>query len=508
MQESLADFGLFNYCVVGAYFLAMVLVGLWAGRRANTTASYFTGGGQMHPVVVGLSLLATYLSAITMMALPAAAFGAANLQFTIQLPFLLVTAVIITRFVLPKYRAAGVVSVYQYLEQQIDVSARLLCSLSFVLFSIARMGLVLYLPALAIATVTDLSLNTSILLMGAVVVFYTATGGFEAVIWTDAVMVLVFVAAALGSIGVILAREGQAFFEVAQAHQKFEVLVPGANIHEVTSLWLVLETIFSTIRIYGTQQDMTQRYVATGSTAKANRSVWISILGYIPLGYLFYFMGTALFVWYNLHPDAGAQWLVDNKKTDALYPYFVVTQLPPGLSGLVVAGIFAAAMSSISSLMNSSSTVCVEDFMKRLGKHERSDAQYLRAARGLTWFWGLATIATAFYLQRIESALVVWQTIMGVATNGVLGMMLLAFLPWRINKWPAIIGFVLSYLVLYWMKYRAAEPLVWLLFTVIGNLSCFVIALVAQLPDGFRRKDAAAQVSAAAPADPEAEQPV
>lgn len=489
MQERLADFGLINYLTVGAYFAAMIAVGLWAGRRANTTANYFTGGGQMHPVVVGLSLLATYLSAITMMALPAAAFGGAHLTFTIQLPFLLVTAVVITRFVLPRYRSAGVVSVYQYLEQQIDVSARLLCSLSFVLFSVARMGLVLYLPALAIATVTDLSLSTSILVMGAVVVFYTATGGFEAVIWTDAAMVLVFVAAALGSVGVIFAREGQQFFEVAHAHQKLQVLVGGTDIHKVTSLWLILETIFSTIRIYGTQQDMTQRYVATASTAKANRSVWISILGYIPLGYLFYFMGTALFVWYTLHPDPGVQWLVDNKKTDALYPYFVVTQLPPGLSGLVVAGIFAAAMSSISSLMNSSSTVCVEDFLKRLGKRERSDADYLRAAKRLTWFWGLAAIGVAFYLQRIESALIVWQTIMGVATNGVLGMMMLAFLPWKIRKEPAIAGFVLSYLVLYWMKYRAAEPMVWLLYTVLGNLSCFVIALLVQLPFGFHRKD-------------------
>lgn len=488
VEQGLAAFGWLNYLTVGIYFAAMLWVGAWAGRRAVTTASYFTGGGQMNSIVVGLSLLATYLSAITMMALPALAFGNANLQFSIQLPFLLLTAVVITRWVLPLYRAAGVVSVYEYLEQQIDVSVRLLCSASFVLFSIARMGLVLYLPALAISTVTDLSLPFAILLMGLVVVFYTATGGFEAVIWTDAAMVVVFVAAALGSIGLIFYREGASFFPIAMEHNKFEVLVPGANLYEVTSLWLILETIFSTIRIFGTQQDMTQRYVATKSTAEANRSVWISILAYIPLGYVFYLMGTALFVWYTAHPDAGVQWLLDNKKTDALYPYFVVTQLPQGLSGLVIAGIFAAAMSSISSLMNSSSTVCVEDFLKRFSRRPRTDRDYLRAARGLTWFWGLGTIVMAFALQQIESAQIAWQTIMGVATNGVLGVMMLAFLPIRIHKIPAVTGFVLSYFVLIWMKYGAAQPMVWLLYTVLGNLSCFFIALVVQIPFGFVRK--------------------
>lgn len=509
MQDRLADFGLLNYLAVGAYFVAMIVVGLWAGRRANTTANYFTGGGQMHPVVVGLSLLATYLSALTMMALPGAAFGAANLTFTIQLPFLLLTAVVITRFVLPKYRDAGVISVYQYLEQQIDVSARLLCSLSFVLFSIARMGLVLYLPALAIATVTDLSLNTSILVMGVVVVIYTVIGGFEAVIWTDAAMVLVFVAAAVGSLGIILVREGSAFMTVAQEHGKLQVLVPGADLTKVTSLWLVLETIFSTIRIYGTQQDMTQRFVATGSTAKASRSIWISILGYIPLGYLFYFMGTALFVWYTLHPDPGLQALVDLKKNDAIYPYFVITQLPQGVSGLVVAGIFAAAMSSISSLMNSSSTVCVEDFVKRFSTRERTDAQYLRIAKGLTLFWGIASIVMALMLQGTSSALVVWLKIMGIATNGVLGMMLLAFLPWRIHHVPAALGFGASYVVLLYMMFWPGEQkLVYLLWTVIGNLSCFVIALLAQLPYGFRRKDAEVDSPAEAASEPPDEQPV
>ena len=500
MQDSIADFGLLNYLAVGAYFVAMILVGLWAGRRANTTSNYFTGGGQMHPVVVGLSLLATYLSALTMMGLPGAAFGAKNLTFTIQLPFLLITAVVITRFVLPKYREAGVVSVYQYLEQQIDVSARLLCSVSFVLFSIARMGLVLYLPALAIATVTNLSLPAAILLMGVVVMIYTVIGGFEAVIWTDAAMVLVFVAAAVGSLLYILFHEGGNFLAVAQANDKLTVLVPGADLTKVTSLWLVLETIFSTIRIYGTQQDMTQRYVATGSTEKANRSVWISILGYIPLGYLFYFMGTALFVWYQLNPDPGVNALVELGKNDAIYPYFIITQLPQGLSGLVIAGIFAAAMSSISSCMNSSSTVCVEDFYKRFSKRERSDADYLRVAKGLTLFWGIATIVMAISLRGTSSALEVWLKIMGVATNGVLGMMLLAFLPWKIHRVPAIVGFVASYFVLFYLMWWQPDPkLVYLLWTVIGNLSCFFIALLVQIPFGFRRKDAAVDFPAEAP---------
>jgi len=428
-----------------------------------------------------MSLLGTYLSAMTMMGLPGKSFSAEDMTWSLQLPFLLVTAYIITRWVLPRYREAGVISVYEYLEQRIDVSARLLASASFVALSVARMGLSVYMPALAISQVTDIPLTTSIWAMGLVMTAYTVFGGIEAVIWTDAAQVVVFAVAAVYSIIAIFFKVpfGE-FLATAEQYHKFRMWSPGFDWTKACSVWLIVETIFSTIRIYGTQQDMTQRYMTTDSTRNANRSVWISILGYIPLGYLFYFMGVALFVFYQQHPEAALPHdAKGNVVYDAVYPYFVTTQLPPGLAGLVVAGIFAAAMSTVSSLMNSASTVCVVDFYQRLRRGDPHDASALRLAKWLTLVWGVATVVMALQMQGMKSALDTWIMIMAVTTNGVLGLMAMAFLPFKVRRWPAILGFLASNAAVFGLKYLPAHPPHGLVLTVIASPTCFIVGLLA-----------------------------
>jgi Na+/proline symporter len=189
---------------------------------------------------------------------------------------------------------------------------------------------------------------------------------------------------------------------IANEHHKFHMFDWRMDFTQIVTAWLVLQTIFETLRIYGTQQDMTQRYMTTESTAKANRSVWLAILGYIPLGYAFYFIGTGLFVFYHLHPDSVVNSLIEQKRIDAIYPYFVGTNMPAGAGGLVIAAFFAATMSTVSAVMNSSSTVFVEDFYKRLiGTPDsalRTQHSALNIARGLTVVWGLLATVTALVL--------------------------------------------------------------------------------------------------------------
>jgi SSS family transporter len=424
---------------------AMVGVGVYFQRKVTSARSFFVADEKVHHVLVGLSLLGTYLSAVTMMGLPGKAYGPDDWLWAIQLPPLLITAWIITRWVLPRYREAGVLSVYQYLEQRIHLSSRLLAAACFTVLSIGRMGLGLYLPAQAFAVVTGFPVVWCILVMGIVVTVYTVLGGIEAVIWTDALQVIVFAVAALVSAAMALHAAGPQFWQIAAEHHKFRMFEPGASFFKLTSLWLVLQTVTETVRIYGTQQDMTQRYVTAGSTHEANKSVWVSILGYIPLGFLFYLLGTTLFVFYKLHPDPGLP-----SKADFLYPWFVTTQLPPGVAGLVIAGIFAAAMSTIASLMNSSSTVCVEDFYRRLGGRDLGDEGSLRLARGLTLMWGILHIVLALYFTRTTDDIVdLWNKLMGIAANGVLGLMGLAFVRRAIRPGAALGAFAASYALLF-----------------------------------------------------------
>ena len=471
-------FGALNYSVIALYLVGMLGIGYWCSRRITSARAFYIADGRLNAVVVGISILGIYLSALTMMALPAISFGANDFLWSLQLPFLVLTAFIITRLVLPKYREAGVISVYEFLEQRIHVSSRVLAAISFVAFSIGRMGIVIFLPALAFHIVTGFSLEATIIVMGLVVTIYTVMGGMEAIVWTDVVQVGIFVFAAVYSVIAILGKTGGAgFMEIANAHHKFRVFEWSGDLTKITTWWLVLQTIFETIRIYGTQQDMTQRYMTTGSVEKANKSVWIGIVGYIPMGYIFYFIGVALFVFYQANPDPAVVQLVEMKRSDSIYPYFIATQLPQGLAGLIIAAIFAAAMSSVDALMNSSSTVCVEDFYRRFLRPSESDEHYLWVARGLTLVWGvLATLMALACVLYLKTAQVFWSKWMALSCNGVLGLMALAFLPFRIHKWAALGGFAVSYTVLLYIQF--GTPINFLLRPVIGNLVCFFVALL------------------------------
>jgi len=477
MEGGGSAFGVLDWVVIFVYLGGMLAIGWWSGRRVKGTAGFQTAEGRMNSVLVGLSLLGAYLSALTMMALPGKAFGKEDWLWAIQLPFLIVTAVVITRFVLPWYRAAGVVSVYAFLEQRIHVSARMLASVCFLALSTGRAGLTLYLPALAFSEITKTDITYSIVVMGLVTIAYTVYGGIEAVIWTDAIQVVIFTLGALLSIVYIMwdiHLVNADFLGLASQFHKFRMWEPSANLTQLTTWWLILQTLFETIRIYGTQQDMTQRYVSTASTREANKSVWISILGYIPLGFMFYFIGAALFIYYQ----AVGPGSVEGLKNDAIYPHFIATRLPFGIRGIVLAAIFAAAMSTISAIMNSSSTVCVEDFYKRFWVKDRSDRHYLAVSRGLTLLWGAAAMGMAVVFWKLgKDAQDMWSMVMSFTTTGVLALMALAFLPIRIRPAAAVFGWAGSAVAI-WLMTKHTH-IHFLLYPVIGNLTGFTLAVLA-----------------------------
>lgn len=471
-RHARAGLAALDYGVIAVYLCGMLVVGGLAGRGVKSARALFLAGERMNYVLVGISLLGAYLSALTMMGLPGMAYGRHDWTYLVQLPWLVVTGAVITRFILPRYRAEGVVSIYEFLERRQHVAVRLLASASFLVFAVGRLGLVLYLPSLAFHTVTGFPLAWCIVVAGVVVTAYTALGGLKAAIWTDAAQVLVFIGGALFMLVAVVGEVGPArFIDIGLVNNKFRILALDPDVRQITTWWLILETIYQTIRIYGTQQDMAQLYLSTASTGRAARSVWMGVLIYIPLGFVFYFLGTAFFAFYQVFPDPDLP-----LKPDQILPFFAVRHLPAGLAGLVLAAIFAAAMSSIDACMNSASTVCIEDFARRFIRRATSEHFYLRLARGLIVVWGALMIAAGLLFMKVEYAQIMWGKVMGFCTNGVLGLMLLAFLPFRVDWRASVIGFALGYLSL---TLAVRGGINFLLWPVIGNTVCFLAALLA-----------------------------
>jgi len=418
------EFGLWNWAALGAYLLALVGMGAYFARREKTTDDFFLAGRRIPWWAAGLSIFGTALSAITFMSFPAKAFMTDWIySLNNVVPILLVPVVI--AFYIPFYRRLRVTTAYEYLDKRFNLPVRLFGSATFILFQLGRMTFVLYLPALALATVTGINVYLCIVLMGLLCTTYTVLGGIEAVIWTDVLQVVILMGAAVLSLVLVAARVEGGFGEVVRTAAGDGKLRTVSLTWDITAagLWvIVLGNLFGALMPYTADQTVVQRYLATRDEESAGRALWVSALGGIPIALLFYGLGTALYVFYKAHPAE----LHPGVAPKAIYPLFIVQQMPPGVCGLVVAGIFAAAMSSVDSSMNSVATAMVTDFYRRF-RPEAADPHCLKLARGVTVALGvlgigLASVVAGMGLQDILDA---YMAVFGLFGGGLAALFVL-----------------------------------------------------------------------------------
>lgn len=295
-------------------------------------------------------------------------------------------------FFLPYYRKIKITSVYEYLERRFDKRVKLLGSLTFVLFQVGRLGIVIYLPALVLSTVTGINLLLCIGLISLITTAYTISGGIEAVVWTEVMQVVVLMGGAFFSLYFMASSVGGfgPMIEEASKAGKFNAINPGFAITEPV-LWVVLVGNFlSQLTTYSSDQVVVQRYLTTATEAEARQSIWTNALLAIPATLMFFMAGTALWVFFSHNSGQ----LNVNGRTDDIFPYYISTQLPAGLRGLVIAGLFAATMSTISSSMNSIATVLTTDFYQ-FARPKATDRQRFTFARFSTLGLGVAGVLIA-----------------------------------------------------------------------------------------------------------------
>ncbi|MBP8129955.1 MAG: sodium/solute symporter [Candidatus Hydrogenedentes bacterium] len=468
-------FGMTDFSVLGFYLAAMIAMGVFFSFRNRNSDDFFRGGQRVPWFVAGLSIFATMLSSITFMAIPAKAYATDWVYFLVNMMAVVIAPLVILLF-LPFFRKIDATSAYEYLEKRFNRFARLFASASFVLFQVGRMAVVLYLPALALAAITPLSEQESILLMGGLSIVYCAMGGLEAVVWTDTVQSFVLLGGALLSLVLIITRvDGGVlgFLHTAAEHDKFHFATLDFSPHSIatTAVWVVvLGGIAQSLVPYTSDMAVVQRYMSVPDILRAKKAIWTNAIACIPASLLFFGIGTALFVFYANHPDR----LDPTFKTDAIFPLFIARELPTGIAGLVVAGIFAAAQSTISTSINSVATAIVTDFVRPLNVIH-SELGYLRLGRLLTIIFGAAGVVLAlmFASSGILSLWDQFMKILGLFGGAMCGLFCLGIFTTRANGPGAIIGAVAGAAGLFLVQRYTNVHL--LLYAFVGICICFVV---------------------------------
>jgi SSS family solute:Na+ symporter len=473
-----------DWLILAVYFAGTMAIGFYFWRRSRSTEGFTAAGRAMPGWLCGLSIFATYVSSISFLALPGKAFADNWNPFAFSLALPIATWVSVAWF-LPYYRSSQEVSAYALLEHRFGPWARVYASVFYLLTQIARTGAVMYLMAMPLSVVIGKDIRLIILITGVSVTVYSFVGGIIAVIWTDALQAIVLMAgAAVCAVWMPLRMPdgpGQVF-AIAAEHHKFSLGAFGPSLAEATFWVVLIYGLFTNLQNFGIDQSYVQRYIASSSDREARKSLWLGGLLYIPVSAVFFFIGTALFAYYTAHPDDLAEVretvaaqqlanegvaraspnyqarlastlenLTNQEVGDKVFPHFIGKCLPPGVTGLLIAAILAAAMSTISTSLNSSATLLMSDYYKRFIRPNASERQSMLVLYASTIAWGALGAGAALLLVPLtESVLDIWWTLSSVFSGGILGLFLLGMIS-RAKNPAAVTSVLVGGLVILWM---------------------------------------------------------
>jgi len=470
-----------DWLVIVVYLGGMIGIGLYfyLREKRNSTANFFVGGRSIPFWAAGVSLYAANTSSISFIAIPAKAFES-NWQYMTNNLIAVFGLMFVAVWIVPLLRRLDLMSVFSYLETRFHPAIRMIASALAILTQLgSRMSVILFLPALAIATITGISTTLSVILMGGFTIIYTAMGGMKAVIWTDVVQVIVKMGGAIFAIGFIIWHLHGGFGEflgTAMADRKMHLLDFSFDLTKATVWGFLFLVLFDVVLTFPKDQVLMQRTLSTPSAREAGRSIWAFAAIMIPGGLVFYMIGTSLFVFYKAHPERMNPML----PIDATFPLFIAAELPMGVTGLIVAGIFAAAMATLSGIMNSVATLVSVDFYDRLVKN-RTPRQSVIFAEVTTVVVGLVGIGLALLLSRfdVHSLFDVSIELAGLLGGGFAGAYTLGMFTRRANSPGVAIGIASSTALTFiaWV-FKLVHPYFYLAISI---CLCIVIGYIASL---------------------------
>ena len=466
-----------NWVVMGLYFSGLAFMGWWFMRKKKSADEFFKGGGRIPWWAAGISIVAAMSSSISFLAVPALTY-ISDWRYAPKIFCIALIPPLVIGCYLPFFRKLNLTCAYEYLELRFNLACRLFASLAFTVFMVARVSVVAYLPALVVSAASGVDVNTSIIVVCLLTVLYSASGGIEAVIWSDVVQCMVLVGGQLLLfIWLVAGTDGgwAGFFEIAGHAGKLKALDFSFDVsHPV--IWVVLIGGYVECLItYTSDQCVIQRYMTTKNLSEAGKSLWLSV-PFAAMTFVVFGIGTALFTFYRSHPERLA---VTMPKADSILPMFMANDLPAGVAGLVMAGLFAATITTLAANLNSCATAITSDFFVRLRKNT-SDRMQVRLGQACTVVVGLAGMAGALTLANIDIRAVYDQFLkfIGILTSGLACLFMLGIFTRRVGAAAALAGLAANYVVCISLD---QANLAWkphlLLYGAIGILTCLVTAL-------------------------------
>lgn len=419
----------FDYVVIAIYFAGTFVIGLRFAGRQKSLKDFFLGGRSIPWWGAAASGIATIVSGVSYLGAPGQAFVANYYwhQARLAIPFGLSVLCLV---LMPRFYRLGSFSIYDYLERRFDTQTRIFAAAIFMLLKVGYLGVVIYAPSLVLARIFDVPVPVVVILTGLASTAYTHIGGIKAVIWTDTFQLVILFGGIVGAIVLVSMRLDGGLaqvWSVAAEAGRLDYFNFSFNLTDTYTFWnCLLGGTFMLIAAYGTDQSEIQRFLTTKSPRHANLALGASIIGQAVVGLLLFFVGTSLFAYYTVFADRGGLGSPGNE----IFPRFIVEEMPSGLTGLVLAGLLAACMSTISSVLNSLATVMVTDLLPRWQRlhGEETDAAALSRARLWTIAFGVLTTAIAVFGDRFGNLLDATNRVINLFSGSLVGIFLLGML--------------------------------------------------------------------------------
>jgi SSS family solute:Na+ symporter len=442
--------------ILVGYFAALIGLGVYTSRKIVSSEEFMVAGRRVPGWAAGLSVMCAYTSSLSYIATPGKSFGS-NWNPVIFAYAMIPVALFVSYFVISYYRKIGLISVYEFLERRLGSWGRVYAGISFLLYMIGRIAVILFLTALLFDKFAHVLGNSThniillILVIGIITIIYTLLGGMEAVIWADvmqAVIMLSGIAICCAILTYKIVQGPEPAIVAAWNAGKFSFGKWDFTLADQTlanrTIWvMIIFGVTENLRNLMADQNYVQKFAACSTVKEAKKSIWVATIIYACMTTAFIYIGTALWAYYQ-----GTE--VMDMKQDEVFPYYIATELFTGFKGLLIAAIIAAAISTVATAFNCSATIWLQDFHKKFINKNITDKQSIAMLRILTVVWGILGMGFAIMMLGAKSILDVWWTMSGIFGGGILGLFLLALLKARLRLWQGIAAIAASIVIICW----------------------------------------------------------